>query len=217
VTRLAGLAASIQEAFQNVPEDRTELEYREQITAYIDLCRQRFPRVLAIAASTALAPLALRAQNLTAKNLPELVVELHIDGAVEAITPNRIAIDAEDRLPRPPRQWGPRPNPALDSLTRGYHFPAVSKFPSSYTLRPQPHIENGGSTEIRFPAVDLRPHRTADLAPVVLLVSESPASVLRASWSATSSGTDGTADGEFTIAVGDALWTVRDWAALDDG
>jgi len=87
VTRLAGLAASIQEAFQNVPEDRTELEYREQITAYIDLCRQRFPRVLAIAASTALAPLALRAQNLTAKNLPELVVELHIDGAVEAITP----------------------------------------------------------------------------------------------------------------------------------
>jgi hypothetical protein len=127
------------------------------------------------------------------------------------MTPRTVAIDSNDRLPRPPRKWGPYPNPALDAMTRGYAFPAVPAFPSTYTPRPQPHIQNGGSTDIRFPAVDLRPHRPAGLSPILLLVSEPPSSVLRASWSATSSGADGTANGVLAIPVGAIRWTVRDW------
>jgi hypothetical protein len=213
-TRLGGLGASVM--FRDLPEDRSEEQYRAQIARYIDLCRQRLPRVLAIAASRALTPLVLRTQNLTAKNLPDLVVELHVDGAVEAMTPRSVAIDEADRLPRPPRAWGPRKNPALNPLG-SYGLPALpALLPSSYIPRPQPHIENGGSTDIRFPAVDLRPHRPATLDPVVLLVSEPQESVLRASWSATSSGADGTATGELVIPVDDTPWTVRDWAEQDD-
>jgi hypothetical protein len=64
VSRLTG---RMQAVFKEMPEERTEQGYRQEIAAYIDLCRQRFPRVLAIAASASLTPLTLRAQNLTAK------------------------------------------------------------------------------------------------------------------------------------------------------
>jgi hypothetical protein len=212
-TRLGTLGAGVM--FRDLPEDRSEEQYRAEVARYVDVCRQRLPRVLAIAASRALTPLVLRAQNLTAKNLPEFVVELHIEGAVEAMRPRGVAVDDADRLPRPPRMWGPRKNPALNPVG-GYGLPVLpSVSPSPYVPRPQPHIENGGSTDIRFPGVDLRPHRPADLAPVVLLVSEPPGSTLRASWSATSSGADGTATGELAIPVGDTAWTVRDWAKGD--
>ncbi len=197
---------------KELPEDRTEEKYRQQIADYIDLCRQRLPRVMKLAASRELAPLVLRAQNLTAKNVPDLVVEVHIAGAVEAILPDERASVADDQLPRPPRKWGPRPNPAL---APAWNLPAVrADFPVVPFVGPD--IRNGGSTDIRFPSVDLRPHRSAELDPVVLLVSEPPGSVLHASWNATSSGVDGTVSGEFTIPVGSTPWTVRDWAELKD-
>ena len=212
VPRMDMLATTLGQLFQPLPEERTEEEYRQEIADYITFCRDRFPRVLEIGASNSLQPVTIRAQNLTAKNLPELVVELHVAGAVEAINPDRVAIDSDDRLPPPPRKWGPRPNPALASIVGGYHLPYVSALPSTNKPRPQPYIENGGSSDIRFPAVDLRPHRSADLHSIVLLVHEPPGSVLQATWSATSSGVDGTAHGEFTIPVGETRWTVQDWA-----
>lgn len=193
------------------PEERTEEAYRQQVEGYLGVCRERFPLVLAIAAASELAPMSLKVRNLTEKNLPSLAVELYIPGEVSAVEPEHGAYSEEARLPRRPRSWGPR-RVNFAEMGVGFSLPHMPVLGSDYSPRPRPIIDNGGSSRIEFPSVHLRPHATDLLDEVVLLIREPPGAVLTASWSATTTGWDGKAEGEISLPVASSPWTSRDWA-----
>jgi hypothetical protein len=225
---LAGIARTLGKLTRWEAETRTAEQYTAQVDAYIASCRTRLPQVARLGAAEHLSPARFVVSNDTDDNFPEIVVTLHLEGDVEAVTPNRRASN-EGRLPRVPDPFGPR---EVSRLGGGLDFARFVRPSFDYEHlmgdigRPGVDIENGGSATLTFSQVDLRPgQRKVALAPVVLLAHGEPGTEVRGSWQATSSGVPGIARGDvgpilFTgaqLTLSDALSEVEDTDDEGDG
>jgi hypothetical protein len=210
---LSGFARSLAFAATQ-PEDRSEEEYEAEVLRYIEACRIRLPETMRFAAGHLLPRCQFALQNETETNFPDVELRVHVEGDVEAVRAIPRAAN-EGRLPHRPRTFGPRPaNPYFG--VPGVDIPGVhpglvrSAVSGAYPTASPVVIRNGGSTELRFRAVDVRPEDTVPLVPVVLLPQVPTGDTVVATWSATSKGASGKARGEITVSVTGAPWSVHD-------
>jgi hypothetical protein len=185
------------------PEDRTPQEYREAIEAHLDDCRDGLAGFEFEAALAVLPPLVWQVKNLTEHNLSDVNVKIHVAGDVKAYEAIREARSIRSRVPSAPRMWGPQTKSQfnLGSMIRpSYPHPSID-MPSFRP--PKPEITNGGSFEIDFPSVSLRPTASCELGDAVVI----PASVsesLTCEWSATATNISGLLEGSFEIPIREA-------------
>lgn len=179
-------------------EDRTPQQFEGEVDAYLEECSRVMPATLLFAAGQLLTPVVMTLVNSSDANLTDVAVHAHVEGDVLSTLPREYALDNE-RLPAPPRRWGPYrttlfgPGYDLGGLLRH----AVPATPAP----PRPRIDNGGSTDIEFPPVHLRPLQRVALDPIVLWV---PAALqeVRLNWTATSTAVNGVARGSVHLPVG---------------
>ncbi|MCZ7430155.1 hypothetical protein [Streptomyces sp. WMMC1477] len=182
---LMAQAASLDE-----PDPRTRQQYLSEVRTYMGRLRAAIPLTMAEVAGMRAARLQLTVENRTRSNLADVQVELEIPDHVAAVLP-----DEEQRgwrpeaLPKPPRPYGPTPRHQFPQFSALSHFD-ITPAGSMYE---EPEItETPQGVLVRFPAVDLRPERGADLEPIVLFTKENSAThevTLR--WHATSTSTNG--------------------------
>jgi hypothetical protein len=196
------------------PEPRTPEEYVTQVEQYLQTCRAVLPGVLRARAGGQLPACRFALRNETESNVPGVEVVMHIAGDVQAVDDDEV----EEDLPVPPRPYGPR---QISKLNLG-----PTTFPPSYVLSgrggslvprgPRVHVDNGDSVTLRFDPLDLRPHETVLLPPVVLLPQADGTNPIMANWRATSTGLDGRTQGETPIPLGPMTWTVADILDTND-
>ncbi|GAA2418720.1 hypothetical protein GCM10010404_91660 [Nonomuraea africana] len=195
---------------RHIAEGRTPQKYREQVGAYLQRLADSWRQALLPGAAAHVAPIEFELNNLLAANLAEVEVRLYVPGNVHAVRPrpltSRVANDSFVDLPHPPQPYGPRQASLIDIYPGLHSTPRMSPFttmPGNAPSPPRPHIDNGGSTTITFPAVHLRPHHRVRLDPIVLVVEAPVPAVITARWWATSTSMNGTAQGQLSIPVAD--------------
>jgi hypothetical protein len=182
------------------PEQRTPQEYREEIEAHLDKCRDRLAGFEFEAALAVLPPMVWRVSNLTEHNLTDVKVKIHVEGDVKAYEPLREFTSIRSRVPSAPRMWGPQtkslfsPAPMIPPSYSNPSFDVTTFSP------PKPEITNGGSFEIDFPSVSLRPAASDELGKAVVIPSTRPES-LTCTWSATATNISGLVEGAFEIPI----------------
>lgn len=184
-------------------EDRTEEAYASEVEEYLDRCRMRLPRAVQTL-RIALSPAVMfQAHNLTEVNFRELEVHVHVEGDVTAFAGHAEYRGLSTYTPRPPRTWGPWTEnriPGISTPAYGYLLPQTSTIP--YNPTPGPTIVNGGSADITFQPLDLRPGAHEHLHDgIFLLAGPGLDSDIICTWTATATNMNGRAKGTFTIPV----------------
>lgn len=185
------------------PESRTPDEYEAQVDDYIEALRKKLPPFLAwMAMKKHPQTLDLEVRNLTDHNFQKLAVDVHIEGSVLAFN----KVPAIPKMPQPPRQYGPTRRPGLyDGLLSGNVYAPVPSFATSFRdvdLTPRPRIRNGGSADVSYPALDIRPRAVEPLDPVDVIAGVRDAgTTVTARWKATSTSASGQKEGIFLIEV----------------
>lgn len=188
--------------FGTEPEPRTPEEYKAEVDAYLNECRDELAGAEVDAARYALTPVVFRVVNHSNRNYSDLEVRIHIEGDVEAHEALNSPPAPEDRTGRRPRRWGPIqkwPKGLNPAMLTGY-----TPSPSLHVPHARPDIQNGGSTKVTFLPVHVRPHSDQVVEDeLVLLTREPSGSVLRGTWTATATNVHGRAQGTIEIPVAD--------------
>lgn len=182
-------------------EDRTEDTYKAEVEKYLALCGHQLPQALN-ALRESLSPLvSFQVRNLTESNFHSLEVNVHVEGDVNAFDNRKEFTNLRDFVPRPPRIWGPWTEdrwPVNAGLNFRHTFPSGTIVPK-YEL-PGPTIQNGGSADITFLPIDLRPSASEGLGDGILLVAGPGLDRdITCTWSATAVNVDGRSKGTFTV------------------
>lgn len=133
-------------------------------------------------------------------------MHLHVAGDVRAYRHTPQFSSLKTYIPQPPRKWGPwktdllkRRMPAFpDRLHRAQPHNAAASLVTRST-----DIVNGGSADLTFPPLDLRPRTTAELDTLTLVAGAGLANQISCTWDATATDADGVADGQLAIALAD--------------
>lgn len=183
-------------------EDRTEEAYRAEVTAYIEGSREAMNDALMSLAKNVLPMPIFWVSNLSKRNFKEVEVTLWVEGMVEAAdATNEEELTLRALLPKRPRRFGPYTvQTALAGMFSSMSGLGVPYIPDSlgYGRR---EIRNGGSFEIDFDALDLRPSDrevVLDSDLVILVPRDRPDPVI-VHWRATASNVDAVAEGEFEL------------------
>ena len=184
-----------------IAEDRSERQYEAEVDAHLDAIRSKWTAIVRHAAVHVLTPATFVLRNNSTRNYQDVLVELHVAGTAEADEhdPDAKDFDLFAQLPKRPRAWGPRDNPAMRT--------AVPKWQASTFVAPSPQllppftITNGGSFTLAFTPVALRPQQRQVLADnICLLIPTTRTEPVTATWTATATNADGPpATGSFTI------------------
>lgn len=179
-----------------VPEKRTEEKYRAEIDNWEQRFRDAWPDAVDLYLAYAVETNEISVANKGRTFLPDVVVELHLEGAVERIEPEHASEDGPDwrdlKLPAPPRRWGPTKGaplfgighqPNWAGLTPPYLTPP-SFAPSSTSWK------NGGSVDVSVAVGDLRPEATfeSDDGESILIIRGSIPASVQGTWRATIRG-----------------------------
>ncbi|MBB6174853.1 hypothetical protein HNR23_004913 [Nocardiopsis mwathae] len=184
------------------PEWRSYEEYVEQIEGWEDKVGQAWPALLDHIAGYAGCGTRVRTCNLSSTFTENVLVEIHLEGpveAIEAVVPHDL--DPAGQLPSPPTEWGPKPAELLPGLHRALHN--TSYVPSPSLFRRGISFENGGSTTLRLELPALRPQTThnSDDDEVVLVVRDADLPEIPGHWRITARGHHRVYEGELTIPV----------------
>ncbi|WP_229075018.1 RNA-binding domain-containing protein [Actinoplanes sp. DH11] len=184
-----------------IAEDRSEKQYEAEVDAYLDAIRSKWPAIVRRAAVHVLTSASFVLRNNSTRNYQDVLVELHVAGIAEAAETDTDAkgFDLFAQLPKRPRAWGPRDNPAMKIAVPNWQ---ASTFVASRPQLPPPFtITNGGSFTLAFAPVALRPQQRQVLADnVCLLIPTTRTEPVTATWTATATNADGPpATGSFTI------------------
>lgn len=200
--RLADLAASLSNPFQiEHEEERTEEAYEAEVEEYLDKCRRRLPKAINTLRVALTPAVVFRARNLTEANFQRLEVHVHVEGDVKAFDGRAEFRGLSTYTPKAPRIWGPWTESRVPA-TPDYHHMIPSRTTPTVPYVPPagPTIVNGGSADITFQPVDLRPHATEDLDDgILLLAGPSLDSDINCTWTATATNMNGRAEGTFAI------------------
>jgi len=193
-----GVLSSVGAALAGRADRRTEEDYRNEVSAYLDKAEGGLAEWLCYAeVCEGVGALQLSVTNETDRNFDRVLVEVFLPGQVSAVDPERI--EEPEPLPAPPRPFG-EPQPLLQStfdfpyLARSVELPRVEPL---YGLE----IDNGGSARIRFAPVALRPGASVELDLVLLRIHEAPGTVIDGTWAATATNADGRVEGQVSITV----------------
>ena len=186
-------------ALLGLQDTRTAEDYRTEVDKYLArLHPQLAARACASAFRQNLGRLDLVLVNPTDRNFAAVEIIVTLPAAV-------LALDEEPkhRMPTPPRPWKtPPPFQLLGGpWTTPFVIPPFKAPKWDVAIEP---IEEG--VELRFAAVDLRPHERAPL-PLVHLFARADAHVsdVVANWSATSTASDGLQSGTLHVPVEDRV------------
>jgi hypothetical protein len=192
--------------YMQTPEDRTEEEYRKQITDWEDRFRSAWPNAIKSVIGYSLSPLAIQLTNRTETFFHDVEVSLHIQGSAIGIPyKNGRVSKSELGLPNPPRRWGPRHNnlmtPYLSPFYDRHDYSISSLAPQRLSWR------NTKSIAITLDAGDIRPRASEifDEEDLVVFVSDSDVDQLHVDWSITAQGFNKVFTGEFDVALGEPL------------
>lgn len=197
-------------SINEVPEDRTEEQYRAEIDAWEVEVRAVWTTAVDSFLGRLLPSLAIRLKNQSHRYLQDIQVKIHLEGNVTGIT----FLDRDDELPSKwslglpsgPRPWGPRPNPILDVGARPYYGPGLQ--PYIPPLASNLGWENSGSIDLTLRAGDLRPRATETFDEeelVLLLWTDASASPVHGTWEITARGYDHVFDGDLTIEIAEPV------------
>jgi hypothetical protein len=175
-------------------EDRTRDVFRSEVEDYLARARDTMgPHLERLAVDEGVGLVELRIANETDQNFAEVVMDIHISGAVGAYCD---AGDVRDEFPQPPRPWGTRPPSILD------RFGGNLILRRNYDPPPRPWISNGGSAAIRFPAKHLRPQGRVELDPVHVITGPAFAGTsITLDWSATATNASGVCRGNLILPI----------------
>lgn len=191
------------------PEKRTEDQYREEIARWETSFRAAWPSAMESFLAHSAPVSEVRVVNLTRTYIHDLVVDLHIEGDVEAVDWESSYEDGPDwgdlKLPWPPRKWGPTkrdPTMGLGSQPIWTSPSSLYASPTNY-IPPSTSWKNGGSVDVRVNVGDLRPEATfeSDDAGTILVVRTTKTNAFQATWRATARGYNEVFVGAFEVAV----------------
>jgi hypothetical protein len=202
--------------FSTAPENRSRDEYQRQVDDYIRSCREQLPRVLAGRAARLLTRVSLELANNTSRNFAAVEVTVRLPAGVTAEEPIDWPLTSEERLPHPPRLWGPRPiNLAGGLADRPTALGLLQEQVGPPVRRVRPKFSRDDGT-LMYPAVDLRPESTISLHDIVILAEAGESDVVAAEWSATSTATNGVSRGSVIVPTGGAPLTLESVLAVED-
>lgn len=197
-------------SIHELPEDRTEEQYRAEIDSWEAEVRAAWHPAIDSFLGRVLPSMAIQLKNHSDRYLQDLQLKIHLEGEVTGIA----FLDRDDELPSRwslglpagPRPWGPRPNPALDFRAKPY-----------YNHRLQPYVppvasnlgwSNSGSIDLTLRAGDLRPRATEtfDEEELVLLIwADAPLESIHGTWEITARGYDHVFDGSLTAGLAEPM------------
>lgn len=190
-------------AFPLPPTDsRTREEYELEVSTYLAKSAERLPGVVQRSAiRRGWGKVVLDLRNDTPNNFHEVEVELYI------ATPGAQAYFESFHVPG--RRLSSRPTPYGKEHHGMFDYISSLSLPSSYVPSFLPsvginrgEIDNSASARIRFPHVDVRPKRLAELDVFYLVVPPDLAgTTITASWSATATDASGDMAGNIEIPV----------------
>jgi hypothetical protein len=148
--------------------------------------------------------LPLQVRNLTEHNFREVRVTIRVGGSARAWW----EAPEKPELPTPPRPYGPQtswlPNFGADirGLAAMTRIPDLGALMHDVNLQPLGRIKNGGSFEVEYVALDLRPGETEALDDVLMLVRDADiGKSIDVSWRATATNVSGTSSDSFSLDV----------------
>ncbi len=200
---LAKIAAATQGLSTKEPDPRAPAEFTAEVDTYIDALRKQMPYLVCwLAIKTRPQKLALQLRNLTDHNFRQVEVMLHIGGSIQTFD----TIPPPPDLPSLPRPYGPMRIPSIfDDIRLGSSFRLPSEiYPSihSVDVTPRPRIRNDRSSNVEYPAINLRPRAVEPLEELYILAGVRDAgSSVGARWEATSTSASGRPEGSFDIDV----------------
>ncbi len=180
-------------------ETRTEEEYKDEVRRYLQDCLVALPLALPDLHKALSAPVELDVQNLTEENFHQLEVQVHLEGDVEAFDEVPLFEGLDPYVPARPRPWGPWVENRMPNLGgMRYELPTIDH----RVTGPSPRIENGGSSTVTFPPIDLRPHSSASLsAGLIVVAGDSLRGEVTATWTATATNIRGRSTGSVAIPI----------------
>ncbi|MDJ0337928.1 hypothetical protein [Cryobacterium sp. PH31-O1] len=187
------------------PEVRTREQYGRELDSWILKTRERWTDAVDAEAAGVLDPTVFQIINESDQFLQDVAVRIHLEGDVDALQwRDSATFGISDRLPDPPRRWGPVPlSTGIDIRSLRYateetYFPSL---PSSTTFR------NSGSVTIDLDVGDLRPRRTwsSDGEHLVLALRRPGMTEVNGSWELTARGHHRVFSGELTVPVAKPL------------
>lgn len=187
-----------------VAEDRSEEQYEQQVERYIERCREELPDALRRAAAAGLVPVEFVVLNDSDDNYAEVVVEVYCPGDVDG-TYSRSYVTKGHGMPDRPRRFGPRTEDPFRLSLPSYSLQSLGGGPVSRA--PSFEIERGGSVNLTFDPVDVRPQRAVRLPEAILLPAAGLSGVV-VEWSATSSSVSGEVRGVFELPVAGEPWLI---------
>lgn len=201
-SRMADLVAKSNPFVTEHEEDRTPEAFEAEVEEYLDRCRHRLPKAAKTLRKELSSVVMFKARNLTDKNFHGLEVRLHVEGDVSGYRESARFTSLTKYTRGEPRAWGPWTETKDYGYGTDYShlIRAQSTLASTPTIpRPRPDIVNGGSVDITFPPIDLRPHAQEDLQEVVLVAGSGVMAAVTCTWLATAVNINGRAEGEFTL------------------
>jgi hypothetical protein len=204
VNLFPSLAAAATSFASMTAETRTPEQYQHEVDEYLDACRDQLAAVsINWLLKKGRNSVRLSVSNPTDRHYNDVEITVHVPGEVVAFGEHE-RFDWDASLPHPPWPYGkPRP------LGEFRQLPHLRPFTSTPRVR-RLHIENGGSTTLRFPIGDVRPRRSIPLEVFNLVVGEPPDATLEATWTATSPDVHGVQEGQLRFTVADDALTPLD-------
>ncbi|AWY95808.1 Hypothetical protein CB129slpB_1108 [Propionibacterium freudenreichii] len=193
-----------------VPEQRSEEDYKDEIEAWASQFREAWPDALEAFAVRLMPANEVGVVNKTLTFLHDVEIKLHIAGAVEALEREwyEDSLSLNDvGLPYPPRKWGPtKRNFGLDtgySASLAASIAAQSVQASRSYVPPDASWRTTGSVDVDVNVGNLRPEgafQTEDDDSILIVRGEAPENI-RATWAATAQGYNEVFKGDFTVPV----------------
>ncbi|MDQ6525135.1 ATP-binding protein [Nocardioides sp. LHD-245] len=192
--------------YEHHEEDRTEDEYREEVDAYLNRCEAGLPRAVRTLRKELSPAVRFQIRNLSQRNYAALVVHVHVEGDIRAYDHTPRFSNLKTYAPKPPRIWGPWKTDLLQRMAP--NLPERLHPVQSYNAAASPvtrstDIVNGGSADLTFPPIDLRPGATVELDSLTLVAGPDIGDQINCTWDATAADADGTAHGQLAIALGE--------------
>ena len=202
-SRLADVVAQSNPFVTEHEEDRTPGEYEAEVEEYLDKCREWLPKAVKTLRKELSPAVMFKVRNLTDQNFLGLEIRVHVEGDISGYRGSARFTSLAKYTHGAPRVWGPWTETKNYGVGTDYSHliraQAASTSASTYVPQPGPDIVNGGSVDIKFPPVDLRPHAEEDLHEVVLVAGSDVTADVTCTWSATATNISGRVEGAFTI------------------
>lgn len=191
-------AAGAMSVFGSEPEDRTSEEYQAEIDEWEAETRASWSAFLDDAAAAVWPSVRVRVRNLCTTFMEGVEVRIHLNGPVEALA-KKEDDTVTDRLPAPPRPWGPREiRPDwMNTQVHSLQLPRPVLHPDSVLFA------NSGSVDLRLKLNELRPEATydSDDGELVLVIRAPGVDRITGTWTATARDHHELFEGELAVDV----------------